>query len=293
MKCIRCNSEHIQKDGNHNGFQRYKCMDCKKRFDGEKYEGNNEYIIHFNTKILKSDRNSISRENYCIPTKDLDYKTKENIRIGTTFYNKTKKVPLMIPECYCIIPNEIFEDCEHYTEEYVKKHYENCMKNFDLNMNFFNKLNYDEFNNSLLKFTKKHKFIEVYDLKQLSDKSGIYILVLDKYKQVYIGKSNSAKGIKGRILAHWSKRKEFGRLLNGSVDTSILSIDSFGALDTSRIFYKELKWFQNIDEYEEKFVKDFKSKYMLNRVAGGLNAEDSSALRNLELINSIRYRDFE
>ena len=30
-------------------------------------------------------------------------------------------------------------------QEYVKKHYENCMKNFDLNMNFFNKLNYDEF----------------------------------------------------------------------------------------------------------------------------------------------------
>ena len=32
---------------------------------------------------------------------------------------------------------------------------------------------------------------------------------------------------------------------------------------------------------------------MLNRVAGGLKAEDSSILRNLELINSIRYRDFE
>lgn len=30
MNCIKCNSEHIQKDGNHNVFQRYKCLDCKK-----------------------------------------------------------------------------------------------------------------------------------------------------------------------------------------------------------------------------------------------------------------------
>ena len=37
MNCIKCNSEHTQKDGNHNGFQRYKCLDCKKRFDYGKY----------------------------------------------------------------------------------------------------------------------------------------------------------------------------------------------------------------------------------------------------------------
>ena len=53
MKCINCNSEHTQKDGNHNGMQRYKCMDCKKKFDFEEYKGNNSYIIHFNTKIKK------------------------------------------------------------------------------------------------------------------------------------------------------------------------------------------------------------------------------------------------
>ena len=33
MKCIKCNSERVQKDGNSNGKQRYKCLDCKKRFD--------------------------------------------------------------------------------------------------------------------------------------------------------------------------------------------------------------------------------------------------------------------
>ena len=37
MKCIFFNSDHVNKHGNHNGYQRYDCLDCKKRFDGEKY----------------------------------------------------------------------------------------------------------------------------------------------------------------------------------------------------------------------------------------------------------------
>ena len=86
--------------------------------------------------------------------------------------------------------------------------------------------------------------METDDLNELAGKQGVYILVLDEYKQAYIGKSEAAGGMKQRILNHWSKRKEFGRLLNGKVESSILSIDSFGALDTTRIFYKELKWYR-------------------------------------------------
>ena len=29
---MKCNSEHTRKDGNHNGFQRYRWLDCKKSF---------------------------------------------------------------------------------------------------------------------------------------------------------------------------------------------------------------------------------------------------------------------
>lgn len=82
-------------------------------------------------------------------------------------------------------------------------------------------------------------------------------------------------------------------MLNGNVETSILSIDSFGALDTTRIFYKELKWYQDLDKYEGKMVSEFKSEYRLNRVAGGLNAEEEGSLRNLHLLSTIQKRKLE
>ena len=81
------------------------------------------------------------------------------------------------------------------------------MKNYDLNMSYFSRLDFDEFNKFLLKFVKKHRLIEIDDLGILSGKAGVYMLVLDKYKQAYIGISDSANGIKGRILQHWSRKK--------------------------------------------------------------------------------------
>ena len=169
------------------------------------------------------------------------------------------------------------------------------MKNFDLNIKYFESLSFDKFNKYLLKFINKYKFNEVKDLNLLKDKSGIYILVLDEYKQVYIGKNDrlSSQKIKKRIQQHWSTRKDFGHLLFGRIETSILSIDSFGALDTTRIFYKELKWHQNIDEYEEKLVNEFKKEYRLNRVGGGLNDEEDLVLRNLKLSATIKQRNLK
>jgi len=43
------------------------------------------------------------------------------------------------------------------------------------------------------------------------------------------------RGAKEHIRQHWSKTKQFDRLLWGSVTESIISIDSFRALDTTRI----------------------------------------------------------
>ena len=51
MICVNCGSSHTQKNGNHNGLQRYRCMNCNTRFDAGKYEEN--YFIHFNTKLKK------------------------------------------------------------------------------------------------------------------------------------------------------------------------------------------------------------------------------------------------
>lgn len=284
MICKFCDSSHVHKDGNHKGFQRYRCLECGKRFDGEKYDSVYSCIVHFNTKLKKNDRNQLTRDNYCIPKKEIGYKDKKNIQIAKNFIEKNGRPPLLFPQYYCNIPNSVFEDEEHYTDEYVEEHYKDCIRNFDLNMRYFENLNFDLFNKHLTSFVNRNRFIEITDLSDVSDKIGAYILVLDKYKQVYIGISNSKKGIKGRILQHWSKQKEFGQLLYGSVETSILSIDSFGALDTTRIFYKELNWYQDFDEYEKKIIDKFKPEYCLNRVVGGLNAECDGSLRNLQLL---------
>lgn len=275
MKCIRCNSEHVQKDGEHNGYQRYKCIDCKKRFDYGIYENKIEYITHFNTQIRKSDYNKLTRENYCTPTNKISSVCKKSLK----FYMERLDYK---------IPNENYIDENTYTDKYVKDHYANCLYNYDLNIKYFSTLDYNEFDKYLKEFISKNKFKEVFDLREVNRKDGIYILVLDAYKQVYIGISND---IKKRILRHWSSRKEFDRLIFGKKEKSIISIDSFGALDTTRIFYKKINNFREIYNQEYKLVEEFKDIYKLNRVAGGINAEENSAIRNLELIGSMNQRN--
>ena len=57
-----------------------------------------------------------------------------------------------------------------------------------------------------------------------------------------------------------------------NIFSSIISINSFGALDTTRIFYiKTYKY----DEIEAKLVDSFNSKYRLNRVPGGYGSPET------------------
>lgn len=276
MKCIKCNSEHIRKDGNHNGFQRYRCLNCKKSFVYGEYGEKIEYITHFNTKIRKRDNNKLTRDNYCVPNNKISYVCKKSLKFA-------------IERMDYKIPNDYYIDENTYTEKYVQEHYNECMYNYDLNIKYFSNLEHDEFDKYLKSFVLKNKFKEIIDLKEVNHIEGIYILVLDEYNQVYIGMSND---IKKRILAHWSDRKDFDRLLFGKKENSVLSIDSFGALDTTRIFYKEINH-KNIDNQEYKTVEEFESKYSLNRVNGGINAEDDKNIRDLELIGSMKKRTLE
>jgi len=77
------------------------------------------------------------------------------------------------------------------------------------------------------------------------------------------------------------------------VESSILSIDSFGAFDTTRIFYREVKNYRDMNALEAKLVNELKTEYSLNRVGGGLNNEDDSALRNVQLWAQTHNRDLE
>lgn len=153
-----------------------------------------------------------------------------------------------------------------YTDEWCREYQQLILQNFDLNMRFYASLNHDEFQDALSAFlTKNKKFVEVSDLTAYSGVSGYYVMVLDKYCQVYIGTSED---IKKRIQQHWSRSKYFDRLLFPmyAVNKSILSIDSFRALDTTRIYV--LKTTRTYIS-EDKYICDFPPQYVTNRLGGG------------------------
>jgi len=108
------------------------------------------------------------------------------------------------------------------------------------------------------------QFKEVFDLNEYDGVAGHYIIILDEYNQAYFGITSD---LRRRMTSHWSKTKEFDRLIFGRVENSILSIDSFRALDTTRIFVSTR---QKTHEYEEDaLIKSFPKKFTINRTAGG------------------------
>ena len=184
--------------------------------------------------------------------------------------------------------NRIYEDeqCTIYSDDWCEQHRQNCLKNFDLNMAFCSKIEKEKFEKALSALLKRRKnFKQIYDLNECDRIEGIYALVLDEYKQIYIGQS---KDIKKRILQHWRKKKEFDRLLCGRADSSILSIDVFGFLDTTRIFVLKTETLWDLDNTEVVLLNAISKKYLLNRTAGGIHGSDTFAM--LEIAANINKR---
>jgi GIY-YIG catalytic domain len=198
---------------------------------------------HFGLKVLEGKRGlRLKREKYAI----VNNKNSLGVRFSRDIY--------------------VDEEGKIYKEQWCKEHLKECLENFDLNMEYFSLLNHNEFCTEIEDFLKwNSQFTEVHDLNFYEGKAGYYIMVLDEYSQVYIGTTND---IKRRIRQHWSNSKSFDRLLfpMGNVNSSILSIDSFRALDTSRIYaYETNETFSS----EDKFINQFSAKFVCNRLGGG------------------------
>lgn len=152
-----------------------------------------------------------------------------------------------------------------YKKEWCEEYRKLCLQNFDLNMKYFSLLDNIDFNNTLIEFLEKYnKFCEVNNLLDYDSIAGYYIMILDEYKQAYIGKSDN---VKKRIHQHWTAKKPFDRVLFPmyAVKTSVLSIDLFRALDTTRIYV----WKRNLaDGIEKKLIEAFPKMYCLNRIGG-------------------------
>lgn len=185
--------------------------------------------------------------------------------------NNSKDELKLTRENYASLTNNknTFRKNEVYSELRCKKFYEEGIKNFDANMNKFSLINKDEFDSLVRLYIEQYsQFKEIFDLNLYSGKSGYYIMVLDEYHQLYIGQSSD---IKKRIMGHWNRKMPLDRLIFvGGVEGSILSIDSFRAFDTTRIFIYETEDFY---KEEHKFIMGCPSKYRLNRVGGTIRTK--------------------
>lgn len=156
-----------------------------------------------------------------------------------------------------------------YREEWCEAYRELCLKNFDLNMEYFSMLDKAEFENALTAFLKRyHGFEEVKDMNKYSEIEGYYIMVLDDYRQVYIGKTDN---IKKRIMQHWTKNKPFDRTLFPMYEyqKSCFSIDFFRALDTTRIY----AWKRDLSDFlEAELIDEFPQQFCTNRIGGDITS---------------------
>lgn len=162
-----------------------------------------------------------------------------------------------------------YEDADHrvYTDTWCEAQRERALRNFDLNVAFMQSLDPHEFDDAIrTHVAERPRMREVSDLNAWAGRAGLYVMVLDDYCQAYVGTTSSSVGIMARVRQHWQRSKAFDRLLWGTVETSILSIDSFRALDTTRIFA-----IGKSDPYalEHRLVESIPPKFLLNRVPGG------------------------
>ncbi len=165
-----------------------------------------------------------------------------------------------------------------YREEWCNEYRELCLKNYDLHMKYFSLLDKERFHVVLQHFLEEYSgFEEIFDLNEYSNIEGYYVMVLDEYKQVYIGKTNN---IKKRIMQHWSKTKQFDRTLLPmyAYETSCFSIDFFRAVDTTRLFVWKHELSNGI---EEDLIRSFPARFCTNRIGGDItNAIQGIATTN-------------
>lgn len=168
-----------------------------------------------------------------------------------------------------------FEDAEHriYTDAWCERQQKDALMNFDLNIARFEELDKATFDAAVQTSLQLNpRLSEVTDLNEWSEGSALYMMVLDEYKQVYVGIATGAGGLRKRIRQHWSNNKQFDRLIFGDAVTSTISIDSFRALDTTRIFAAKSK---NPHLLENIVLEQMPSEFVLNRIAGGTPSNTS------------------
>ena len=265
-----------------------------------KYNNDINYIEHFKmifekekVKLYLKEEDYIS--NYKVPYNEITRRIKKELNNSSDIYadwkkfDENKALVDMADNCNCY-PAWVKYDWKNnslvYNEEFIKRNKEAILKNLNLNLKFYTELDSEEINKNLykvLKLKKNNGLKKVTDLKEYIGKKGIYIMVLDKYKQIYIGQSK--RDVVERIINHWKRKVEFENLLIGKVNESKLSIDTFGMLDTTRIYIEDIDplYYNNsekIDKREEYLINSIPEQYLINKVGGGLRLDGIDSLKS-------------
>ena len=265
-----------------------------------KYNNDINYIEHFKmifekekVKLYLKEEDYIS--NYKVPYNEITRRIKKELNNSSDIYadwkkfDENKALVDMADNCNCY-PAWVKYDWKNnslvYNEEFIKRNKEAILKNLNLNLKFYTELDSEEFNKNLdkvLKLKKNNGLKKVTDLKEYIGKKGIYIMVLDKYKQIYIGQSK--RDVVERIINHWKRKVEFENLLIGKVNESKLSIDTYSMLDTTRIYIEDIDplYYNNsekIDKREEYLINSIPEQYLINKVGGGLRLDGIDSLKS-------------
>ena len=255
-------------------------------FEKEKIKLNISEENHINTEIVPCNEvtRRLKKEYRDMPNKYADWAKFDSNKNLLEMVERINCYPVWVK--YDWIDRQLV-----YNEEYIRRKKDAIIENFRLNMRFYEKLDKNDFDNCLNKILsmKKNKGLkEVSDLKEFLGVKGIYIMVLDKYKQIYIGQSQ--RDVVARIIQYWSKKVEFENLLIGSVDKSKLRIDNFGILDTTRIYIEEVETLL-LDKREEELVDLIPEEYLANLVAGGIKLEGLES--GLKFMNTFKRRNLK
>lgn len=144
----------------------------------------------------------------------------------------------------------------------IKKFKRIAAQNYDLNMDYYSKLNHDEYLNALDLVISKYELREIDDLDEVKGISGDYLLCLDDFHQFYFSGGN----LRTEITKTWYSPSNF--MVSCERNYS-LEIRNFGIFDTKRIFVnsdKDQIDYSLLTENEVKMIKkEFKSIILENK----------------------------
>lgn len=260
------------------------------------YLYDDKYILYFGEWFDKTKvRLNLTRENFAKIDKESYTKLPSYDEVLKNWDKwKKQKEELEFDEFNTIVcpPGLKFEKQDNkliLSDEYCKRYQTMCLQNYDLNMNFINKLDKAKFNKVIDKVVKKYSMREIKNLEECKNMTGIYMAILDKYKQLYIGQTT--RDLRFRILRHWIVKPKFDKILFGGVNKSVITYDSYGILDTTRIFIINETNKNKIDKIEEKLVKKIPKEYQTNRIGGGIHLNSDKDV--LDAFNTINFRNFK